>query len=136
MLYENMDYPTARRTALRLLSMRSYHSAVLARKLERKGCGEEVIAQVLSDCKRMGFFNDDEAILRELKRGYGPRAIEYKLQLERGEVRKIITREMQKEKIKEMLPRLGEREKAIRTLQRKGFDFELIIEFFSSRSLD
>lgn len=116
--------------------MRNYHSAVLARKLGQKGCSEEVIEQVIADCKRMGFFNDDQAILSELRRGYGPRAIEYKLQLDRGEVRKVITRQMQKERIREMLPKLGEREKAIRTLQRKGFDFDVVIEIFSLREIE
>ncbi len=131
-----MDYPIARRKALRLLSMRNYHSAVLARKLAQKGCPEEIVERVIADCKRMGFFNDDQAILAELRRGYGPRAIEFKLQLERGAVRKVITPEMQKQRIKELLPKLGEREKAIRTLQRKGFDFDLVLLVLNSHYAD
>lgn len=131
-----MDYATARRRALRLLSLRNYHSSVLARKLQSQGAPEEVIERVVADCQRMGFFNDDQAILRELEKGYGPRAIGYKLKLENIEVRKVITREMQKKKIQEMLPRLKGRDKAVRTLQRKGFDFDLIIEIFSSSQLD
>lgn len=131
-----MDYPIARRKALRLLSMRNYHSSVLASKLERKGCPKEICERVIEDCKKLGFLNDDDAILRELRRGYGPRAIEFRLNLKRGEVRKAITREMQRERIREMVPKLGPREKAIRTLQRRGFDFDLIIEIFSLQEIE
>ena len=127
----SMDYPIARRTALRLLSMRNYHSGVLASKLERKGCSKEICERVIADCKRLGLIDDDQAILSQFRRGYGPRAIEYKLQLPRNEVRKVITREMQRDRMREMAPKLGEKEKAIRTLQRRGFDFDLIIEIFS-----
>lgn len=116
--------------------MRNYHSSVLANKLERKGCPKEICERVIADYKKMGFLNDDEAILRELRRGYGPRAIEYKLNLSRAEVRQAITREMQRERIKELLPKLGPREKAIRTLQRRGFDFDLVIEIFSLQEVD
>ncbi len=126
-----MDYPIARRTAIRLLSMRNYHTEVLARKLEKKGCPKEICEQVIADCKRLGFLNDEHAVLRELRRGLGPRAIEFKLQLDREEVRKWITRDMQREKIRELIPKLGSREKAIRALQRRGFDLDLVIEIFS-----
>jgi len=110
--------------------MRNYHTAVLAKKLERKGCPKEICEKVIEDCKRLGFLNDDQAILSEFRRGYGPRAIEYRLHLNRGEVRKVISREMQRERIREFLPKLC-REKVIRTLQRRGFDFDLVIEIFS-----
>lgn len=131
-----MDYPIARRTALRLLSMRNYHSLVLQRKLERKGCPKEICDRVIDDCKRMGLLNDEDAILRELRRGYGPRAIEFKLNLKRAEVRQAITRSMQRERIVEMLPKLGPREKAIRTLQRRGFDLDLVVEIFSCQEIE
>lgn len=126
-----MEYSVARRKAFRLLSLQNYHSAVLRRKLEQKGCSAEVCQKVVEECKRLGFVNDDAAILREFRRGYGPRYIEFKLNVSRQEVRKLITREMQREKIKELLPKLGPREKAIRTLQRKGFDLDIAIEIFS-----
>jgi SOS response regulatory protein OraA/RecX len=131
-----MDYPVARRKALRLLSMRNYHSAVLARKLELKGCSKEICERVIQDCKKLGFLNDESAILRELRRGYGPRAIEFKLNLSRADVRQVITRDVQREKIIEMLPKLGPREKGIRTLQRRGFDLDLVIEIFSNRGIE
>lgn len=126
-----MDDSAARRMALRLLSMRNYHSAVLMRKLEMKGCPKDVCERVIAYCRRLGFLKDDDAILREFRRGYGPRYIEFKLQVSRQEIRGLITREMQKEKILQLMPKLGEREKAFRTLQRRGFDLDIVVEIFS-----
>ena len=115
-----MDYAIARRAALRLLSLRGYHSHVLLRKLERKGFSAESCQRVIEDCKRLGFLKDDEAILREWRRGYGPKYIEWKMAIDG--VREVITREMQREKIKEFA------RKGIRALQRRGFDLDLILE--------
>lgn len=131
-----MDYAIARRTALRLLSMRNYHSAVLTRKLEKKGCPPEICERVIEDCKRLGFLKDDDAILREFRRGYGPRYIEFKLRLSRDEVRGVISRQMQREKILELKGKFGEREKAMRTFQRRGFDLDIVIEIFSYSGVD
>lgn len=133
---ESMDYSIARRTAFRLLSMRNYHSAVLARKLEKKGCAVEICQQVVAECKRLGFLKDDEAILREFRRGYGPRAIEFKLRVDGREIREVITRQMQREKIGQMRPKLGDRNRAIRFLQRRGFDLDLVVESFSYRGVE
>lgn len=121
-----MDYSIARKYALRLLSMRDYHSAVFRRKLEKKGFTAKICDQVMQDCRRLGFFKDDEAILRELRRGYGPKLIEFKLQLPREDVRRVITRELQRERIIELALKL--KEKALRTLLRKGFDSELVFD--------
>ncbi len=126
-----MDFQAARKRAFWLLSRFSYHSEVLHKKLVQKGCCEEVATQVIAECKRLGFLDDAQAILRELKKGLGPRAIEYKLHLKREEVRRCIPKTLQKKRIEELLPKLGPREKAYRTLLRKGFDPELIIEIFS-----
>jgi SOS response regulatory protein OraA/RecX len=126
-----MDYKAARKSAFRILSLRTFHSAVLHRKLERKGFPPDICAQVVQDCKRLGLLSDDEVILHELKRGHGPRYIEYKLCIDKAEVRKVISKAMQKEQIRKMLPKLKEREKAMRSLQRRGFDLDCILEIFS-----
>ncbi|PIS02028.1 MAG: hypothetical protein COT85_07770 [Chlamydiae bacterium CG10_big_fil_rev_8_21_14_0_10_42_34] len=131
-----MDYSVARKKAFRLLSMRTYHSTVLFRKLEEKGCSKEVCEKVIQDCKRLGFLKDDEVILSLHRRGYGPRYIEFKLRLPRQEVRALITRSMQKEKVLELKSKLGSKEKAMRTLQRKGFDLDIVIEIFSYQGVD
>jgi SOS response regulatory protein OraA/RecX len=131
-----MDYTEARKRAFWILSLYAQHSEALLQKLVQKGCSKETAELVIADCQRLGFLNDKEVILRELKRGWGPRAIEYKLRLKRGEVQKVITREMQKKRILELKDKLGEREKAYRTLLRKGFDSELVIEIFSRYEID
>ena len=131
-----MDYPQTRRAALRLLCRMSYHSAVLSRKLAQKGFSKKSIDRVLDDCKRMGFLDDEQAILRELRRGYGPRYIQFKLQIPSDAVRDVITKDLQKERIGEMASKFPDKEKAIRTLQRKGFDFDIIIEIFSLREVE
>jgi SOS response regulatory protein OraA/RecX len=130
-----MDPKLARKTAFRLLAMRSYHSVKLRQKLIEKGFSEEISDGVIEECKRLGFLQDEEweknAILREFKRGHGPRYIEMKLRLSRQKVRFFITREMQRERMAQLLHKLGPKEKALRALQRRGFDLDIAIEIFS-----
>ena len=130
-----MDPKLARKTAFRLLAMRSYHSVKLYQKLIDKGFPEEVCRDVIEECKRLGFLQDEEweknAILREFKRGHGPRYIEMKLRLSRQKVRALITRDMQRERMGQLVSKLGPREKALRALQRRGFDLDIAIEIFS-----
>lgn len=131
-----MDYHTARKKALRLLSLRNYHTDVLKRKLVQKGCAEEVAERVIVYCKELGFIDDERAILRELQNGLGPRAIEYKLGIKRSEIRKWITRDKQKAKIEELIGKFETREKAFQTLRRKGFDLDIVIEIFSLKGVE
>lgn len=128
---ELMDYSAARKRAFWLLSRKNYHSALLLKKLIDKGASEATAQAVIKDCIRLGFINDDDAILKELKKGWGPRAIEFRLRLKRGEARRVISREMQKQQISEMKAKAKNREKVFRNLQRKGFDIELLVEIFS-----
>lgn len=132
----DLEWKTARQKAFRLLSLRNYHSQVLFRKLKEKGFSREICEKVIEDCKRIGLLKDEDAILSEFRRGHGPRYIQFKLKLEAQEVRAVITKTMQREKIAQMAPKLGERERALRTLQRRGFDIDLIIEFFSTMRVD
>ncbi len=112
----------------------NYHSSVLRQKMQRKGFSKELIDKVLSDCKRRGLIDDEGAVLREFRKGYGPRYIEYKLQS--SDVRRLVTRELQRKKILEMLSKYKERQKAFRVLQRKGFDLDILMEIFSLREVD
>ena len=130
------DYAKARKRAFWLLSRWQYHSCVLREKLKQKGFSSESVEKVIDDCKRFGFLNDKEAILSQLRRGFGPRYIQYKFQISSNEVRDVITRDLQKERILDMRPKLGEKEKAIRTLLRKGFDFDIVIEIFSYQGVE
>ncbi len=131
----------ARKAAFRLLSMRSYHSLKLRQKLEEKGFSKEVCDEVIEDCRRLGFLQDEAflsaLILREFRKGYGPRYIERKLRsqgLSADQIRDAITPSMQSKRIGELvaklkLPagRLG-KQKAAQTLQRRGFDLDLIFK--------
>lgn len=130
-----MELQSARKAAFRLLAMRSYHSAKLRDKLEKKGFSPAICEEVIGECKRLGYLQDEEyeerAILREFKRGHGPRYIEAKLSYSRQKIRALVTGEMQKERILQLAAKLGPREKAIRALQRRGFDLHLIIEVLS-----
>jgi SOS response regulatory protein OraA/RecX len=125
-----MDLPLARKVAFRLLAMRSYHSEKLREKLEKRGCPFAVCDAVIAECKRLGYLQDEQyeesAILREFQRGHGPWYIEAKTRYSRQKIRKLITPEMQMERMRQLLPKLGPREKAMRALQRRGFDLELI----------
>jgi SOS response regulatory protein OraA/RecX len=111
--------------------MRNYYSAALQKKLEQKGFSRPVSERVVADCKRLGFLKDDEFILAQFRRGYGPRYIEFKWRVSRPTVRALISRSMQREKILQLLPKLGPREKAMRALQRRGFDLDIVVEIFS-----
>lgn len=126
-----MDYKTARRKALFLLARRHYHSQVLYRKLIEKKCPAKIAEKVIEDCHRMHLFDDVLAIMFELRKGFGPRAIQYKLGLSSDQVQAVISKSLQKEQIEKMLPRLPTREKAYQTLLRKGFDMDLILESLS-----
>lgn len=130
------DYAKARKRAFWLLSRCTYHSKVLADRLKRKGFSASSVAKVIDDCKRLGFINDEEALLGQLKRGYGPRYIQYKFQISSDEVREVITDERQVEQIKKMRHRFNEREKGIRTLLRRGFDSNIVIEIFSYQEIE
>src|SRR3990167_10136010 len=92
---ERMEYPIARRKAIRLLSMRSMHSKVLCRKLKEQGCAEAICKQVLEEMQRLHFLNDEESMLASFRRGYGPKYIAYKFRIEMEEVERVISKEMQ-----------------------------------------
>lgn len=131
-----MSIQKARSYAYRLLSLRSYASVVLRSKLERKGFEEAICDQVIDELKANGYLNDAEfsarAVKRAVERGYGPRYIAQKFQMQGvdvfHEVREI-SEEMQREQIRKILvKRKLPREKAIRMLERRGFSLGLIFQ--------
>src|SRR5690554_354050 len=73
----------AKQYALRLLSMRSYASHQLRSKMREKGFSEEIVSEWIEWLKRVDLLQDDALVVslieRELKRGYGPKAILWKL---------------------------------------------------------
>ncbi len=141
---QEREWKSARFAAYRLLAMRNYSTVQMIRKLEQKRFSSSVCNRLIEELQKNGYLKDEEvaegSILRELKRGYGPRYIEMKLRsqgLNGQKVREMITDEMQREQIRRFLPKFpshnqrSEMQKAARNLQRRGFDSHLIIEFFS-----
>lgn len=126
----------ARFWAYRIISMKSYPSAVVTKKLRQKRFSDVVVEKMVSELKSAGYLQDDEwidqEVLREFRKGRGPRYIEMKLRskgVSSEKVRLLISPQMQKEKIRLSLKL--PREKAMRQLQRNGFDLDLILEIFS-----
>ena len=124
----------ARFAAYRLIAMRSYPSAILRKKLREKKFSEAVADKMIDELKSAGYLQDDEwveqAVLREFRKGRGPRYIEMKLRsqgVSSEKVRELISPQMQREKIRQAFSKLP-KEKAMRLLQRNGFDFDLIIQ--------
>lgn len=131
---KEIEAKLARLTAYRLIAMRNYPGAVVLRKLQEKGYSESVSQTIVEELKRAGYIQDGEwieqTVLREFRKGCGPRLIEMKLRskgIASAQVRKLISPEMQREKIREILKKFP-KEKASRMLQRKGFDFDLILQ--------
>jgi len=127
----------ARQKALRLLGARNYCGLFLFRKLKEGGYSASICTDVVEEMKRLGYVQDqeflDHAIAREFAKGYGPRFIEQKLKskgLSSQEVRRSITPEMQEQKMREWLKKQKslDRQKNIRALQQRGFDFDLILQ--------
>lgn len=127
----------ARKKIYQLLNARSYPSVILRRKLRDLGYSASICERVLSEVKELGYVQDEQflesSIESDFRRGYGPRYIEQKLKskgLSSNLVRQFITPERQREKISECRRKIKhtERSKIIRSLQQKGFDFEIILE--------
>lgn len=72
-----------RDTALRLLGRREHSVAELRRKLQQRGFSADTIDEVLADCRRLGYVDDDRfarLYSKQLRRrGYGRLRIEQML---------------------------------------------------------
>ena len=124
----------ARLAAYRMIAMRNYPGAVVLKKLQEKRFSESVSQAIVDELKRAGYIQDGEwieqTILREFRKGSGPRFIEMKLRskgIAFAQVRKLISPDMQREKIREIFKKFP-KEKAARMLQRKGLHFDLILQ--------
>lgn len=132
------EFKSARNSVYRSLAARAHSSSDLKRKLETKRFSSSVITRVLEELQRLGYLEDDQlaesAILREFKRGYGPKYIELKLRskgLSSQKMRELISKEMEEEKIRDLIRKSHfPKEKTIRSLQRRGFDLQLILKNF------
>lgn len=128
----------AKQYALRLLSCRAYSSERLRLKMLQKGYSEEIVDFWIEWLKRVDLLKDDlllsSLIEKELKRGYGPKAIPWKLR-GKGFSLEEITRAMaksvsmtrQKEAICAWAKKKGgDARKLAFDLIRRGFDADLV----------
>lgn len=135
------EWKSVKACAYRLLAMRNYPSVLLKQKLLEKGYSQELSEKIVDELLQAGYIQDEEffrnAVLRELKKGYGPRYIEQKLRsqgMNQRRVREWITDQMQILRIRELILKIAigasrfARQKAIRNLQRRGFDLPLILQ--------
>ena len=123
------------KVVLRLLSLKSYSTYELRKKLIRKGFNSHEIESVLEKVQKKGFLNDQDLSDRRLeaykKRGYGPHWIGAKLK-QQGLKASSYSPEEQKEAIVRLLKTpifaRKDKNKQIAALQRRGFDLEVIFE--------
>ncbi len=81
----NSPYRKALNTALRILTRRDHSRQELSRKLEARGYVEETINDVISECERFDYINDERTALvfirRFQRKGYGRKRIRFELKL-------------------------------------------------------
>ena len=123
------------KVALRLLSLKSYSTYELRKKLIRKGFDPQDIEPVLEKYQKLGFLNDKDLTIRRIEayntRGYGPHWIAGKFK-QQGLKPSSYTSEEQKEIILRLLKTpiyaRKDRNKQIAALQRRGFGLEIIFD--------
>lgn len=123
------------KVVLQLLSLKSYSTCELRKKLIRKGFDPQAIEPVLEKFQKKGFLNDQDLAGRRLeaykKRGYGPHWIAGKLK-QQGLKASSYLPEEQKEGILRLLKTpifaRKDKNKQIAALQRRGFDLEAIFQ--------
>jgi len=71
-------------SALRILARRDHSVVELTQKLDRRGYSQDTVHQVVAECSRMGYLNDQrvagQLIDRMKRRGMGLRRIRHELQ--------------------------------------------------------
>ena len=81
----NSPYRKALNTALRILTRRDHSRQELSRKLQARGYVEKTINDVISECERFDYINDErtaQVFIRRLQRkGYGRKRIQFELNL-------------------------------------------------------
>ena len=79
----NDPYRKALNTALRILTRRDHSKHELSQKLKARGYAGEVIDEVISECERFDYINDErtaQVFIRQLQRkGYGRKRIRFEL---------------------------------------------------------
>lgn len=137
------DIKIARGIVYKLLAIKGYLKSELRKKLKRYKIAPEAIEEILGECEKLGYLDDQREgklfIIRQKRRGLGPQMIAYKLQQKAPElkemVRERVTDEEQRETIKSWITKktkkndlndIKVKERLYRFLRGKGFDDHLI----------
>jgi SOS response regulatory protein OraA/RecX len=121
----------AREKLIRMLSRKHYFSYEIQEKLLKQGLPIEAVEAALQLGKKLGLIDDEryrqQFIEQQARKGFGPRAIAYKLKLKKQSAHVEIE---QSEAIRKLLGttkyRNKTREQQIVALQRRGFDLDQI----------
>lgn len=124
--------------SLKLIGLKGRTTQELKNKLAEKGFSERSIDLAISVCQRLGFLNDQEEyrgfVRRELRKGYGPNLIAMKLRAKHPDANIVEllaeAREAQEEAIQNVIrkkcKKITDKRKVMQTLQRRGFDWDII----------
>jgi regulatory protein len=136
--------------ALRILTGRDHSAAELRRKLLRRGCGEDAVAAVIAECRRLDYLNDErtarQLVRRLLRKGWGSLRVRGELikkglagesleEILSGELsaedERLAAREALVRKMKSWPAATGHRERRLRIqrfLRSRGFQDAVIFE--------
>lgn len=148
LLKKENEYFEAKKSALRLLSIRNHSYQELYRKLSKKKFSEDIIKKVLDDLTALGYLNDKtfaEQFFKELtEKLFGPLKIKNEM-IKRGVAKEVVDEilseyfnndEMQKEIIQKLLSKnkfskkisnRNELQKIYNYLVSRGFSSEIVI---------
>jgi len=138
-----IDVKIASGIVYKFLALKGYLKSELRKKLKRYKIASEAIEEILGECEKLGYLDDQREgklfIARQKRRGLGPQMIAYKLQQKAPElkemVRERVTDEEQRETIKSWITKktkkndfndIKVKERLYRFLRGKGFDDHLI----------
>ncbi|MCB1084519.1 MAG: regulatory protein RecX [Chlamydiia bacterium] len=138
-----IEIKVSRGLVYKWLAERGYLKAELKTKLKRYKLSEEAIEEVIKECQKLGYLDDEREgklfIRGQMRKGYGPQMIAYKLTQKAPELKEMaesaMTEEEQQEAIKKWIGKklrgddlsdLKVKQRLYRFLKSKGFDDEPI----------
>lgn len=145
--FYKLEKQLAKNYILRRLSAKSYLSAQLKKNLQQKLVSPKIIDDIIQECTRLGFLDDNEEmkriVLSQIARGKGPQAINMKLRMKGipsvlcdDLMTKMDVKGSQKEQISKLiktkyksrdLSNFREKQKVVGSLMRKGFEYSEIV---------
>lgn len=144
--FKKLEYVKAKKYALDCLALRSYLSIQMKKLLKRNLVSEETIEEILQECTRLGYLNDNEwlegFVKRQLARHTGPQRIICQLMnkgISRVEAHKYVGMYVQANTSQHSIQHLintkyktrnladyREKQKVFAALIRKGFDIQAV----------